>query len=164
MTDGTGAIESLLNSLSIIDRLDAIIPTITTFDYARCTNPAALVGLGELLDRAGEHERGLEVLSYAGRKHPEDAVASRCLGMALFRAWDLESAIATLRRALKSDPTDHEAMVYLAASLAELDDPEIDEADELCAAVLLDSSRDELIAPALELRHRIADYRRALVT
>lgn len=159
MTVGTDAIGSMVELLSRIDRLEAIVPTIKTFDYTSSANASALVGLGEFLYRAGEHERGLEVLSYASRKYPEDADANRCLGIALFDHSDLELAIATLRRGLKSNPADHEAMLYLAEALTELDEPEIDEADQLCASVIRDSSRDEFVGPAIELRHRIAAYR-----
>src|SRR5215211_7537162 len=72
-----------------------------------------MLQIGRALFREGLIDESREYFEIAARQSPDSAEAVSCIGYAQHRAGDDESAIATLRKALKIDEDHTEARIYL---------------------------------------------------
>ncbi len=72
-----------------------------------------MLQIGRALFREGLIDESREYFEIAARQTPDSAEAVSCIGYAQHRSGDDESAIATLRRALKIDEDHTEARIYL---------------------------------------------------
>src|SRR5215212_533379 len=72
-----------------------------------------MLQIGRALFREGLIEESREYFETAANQSPDSAEAVSCIGYAQHRLGDDESAIATLRRALKIDEDHTEARIYL---------------------------------------------------
>ena len=72
-----------------------------------------MLQVGRALFREGLIEQSREYFETAANQSPDSAEAVSCIGYAQHRLGDDESAIATLRRALKLDEDHTEARIYL---------------------------------------------------
>jgi len=72
-----------------------------------------MLQVGRALFREGLIEESREYFETAAQQSPDSAEAVSCIGYAQHRLGDDESAIATLRRALKLDEDHTEARIYL---------------------------------------------------
>ncbi len=72
-----------------------------------------MMQIGRALFREGLIEESREYFETAARQSPDSAEAVSCIGYAQHRLGDDDSAIATLRKALKLDEDHTEARVYL---------------------------------------------------
>ena len=72
-----------------------------------------MLQIGRALFREGLIDESREYFEIAARQTPDSAEAVSCIGYAQHRSGDDESAIATLKRALKIDEDHTEARIYL---------------------------------------------------
>ncbi|MCA9196316.1 MAG: tetratricopeptide repeat protein [Planctomycetales bacterium] len=84
----------------------------------------ALIGLGRLLHRQGEHTNAIAVYEVATKAHPSDAVILNDLGLCYGRTGDTTKALEVLQQAITLQPDSELYRNNLAAILVQADQPE----------------------------------------
>ena len=72
-----------------------------------------MLSIGRALYREGQFEEARDTFEEAVRAHPQNAEVIAGLGYTLHRLDDEDAALRQLRRALRKDPSHHEARIYL---------------------------------------------------